>query len=59
MLWTWMTQTFWEKCLLEQAQLFQRAMPIAMKNLSIAQYRYTLRYARIHSGAYRPHLWRF
>jgi hypothetical protein len=54
-----MTQTFWEKCLLEQAQLFQRAMPIAMKNLSIAQYRYTLRYARIHSGAYRPHLWRF
>ena len=32
---------------------------MAMKNLSIAQHRDTLRYACIHSGAYRPRLQRF
>ena len=30
-----------------------------MENLSIAQHHNTLRYARIHSGAYRPQLRRF
>jgi hypothetical protein len=34
-------------------------MPIAMDNLSIAQHRDTLRYARIRSGVYRSQLWRF
>ena len=34
-------------------------MPIAMDNLSIAQHRDTLRYARIRSGVYRPQLRRF
>jgi len=32
---------------------------MAMENLSIAQHRDTLRYARIRSGAYRPQLRRF
>ena len=31
-------------------------MPMAMENLFIAQLHNTLRYARIHSGAYRPQL---
>ena len=36
-----------------------KAMPMAMKNLSIAQHRDTLRYARIRSGAYQSQLRRF
>jgi hypothetical protein len=32
---------------------------MAMENLSIAQHRDTLHYARIHSGAYQPQLRRF
>ena len=32
---------------------------MVMENLSIAQHRDTLRYARIRSGAYRPQLQRF
>ena len=35
----------WKECLQEQAQFFQRAMPMAMKNLFIAQHCDTLRYA--------------
>jgi hypothetical protein len=49
----------WAECLQERAQFFQRAMPMAMENLSIAQHRDTSRYARIRSGAYRPQLRRF
>ena len=49
----------WAQCLQERAQFFQRAMPMAMENLSIAQHRDTLRYARIRNGAYRPQLRRF
>ena len=49
----------WVECLQERAQFFQRVMLVAMENLSIAQYRDTLRYARICSGAYRPQLRRF
>lgn len=44
----------WAQCLHDRAKFFQRAMPMA-----IAQHRDTLRYARIHSGAYRPQLRRF
>ena len=44
----------WAECLHERAQFFQRAMPMAMENLSIVKHRETLRYARICSGAYRP-----
>ena len=42
----------WAECLQKQAQFFQRAMPMAIENLSIAQHCNTLRYACIHSGAY-------
>ena len=49
----------WAKCLQERAQFFQRAMPMAMENLSIAQHHDTLRYACIRSGTYRPQLRRF
>jgi hypothetical protein len=41
----------WVEYLQERDQFFQRAMPMAMENLSIAQHRDTLRYARIRSGA--------
>ena len=37
----------------------QRAMRMAMENLSITQHRDTLRYACICSGTYRPQLRRF
>jgi hypothetical protein len=49
----------WAECLQERAQFFQKAMPMAMENLSIAQHRDTLHYVRICSGAYRPQLRRF
>lgn len=49
----------WAQCLHDRAEFFKKAMPIAMENLSIAQHRDTLRYARIRSGAYRPQLRRF
>ena len=49
----------WVECLQEWVQFFQRAMPMAMENLSIAQHRDTLHCARIRSGAYRPQLRRF
>ena len=49
----------WAQCLHDRAKFFQRAMPMAMENLAIAQHRDTLRYARIRSGAYRPSLRRF
>lgn len=46
----------WTQCLHERVEFFKRAMPMAMKNLSTTQYRDTLQYARIRSGAYRPQL---
>ena len=49
----------WAEFLQERAQFFQSAMPMAMKNLSIAQHCDTLHYARIHSGVYRPQFRRF
>ena len=42
----------WAQCLHDQAEFFKRAMPIAMENLSNAQHRETLQYARIRNGAY-------
>ena len=42
----------WVQYLQERAQFFQRAMPMVMKNLLIAQRCDTLRYARICTGAY-------
>ena len=44
----------WAECLREWTQFFQRAMPMTMENLSIAQHRDTLCYTCIHNGAYRP-----
>jgi len=49
----------WIQVLQERAEYFQRAMPMAMENLAIAQHRDKLRYARIKSGAYKPQLRRF
>ncbi len=49
----------WAQVLQQRAEYFQRAMPMAMENLAIAQHRDTLRYARIRSGAYKPQLRRF
>jgi hypothetical protein len=49
----------WAQCLHDQAWFFQKAMPMAMENLNITQHRDTLRYARIHSGAYQPQVRRF
>ena len=45
----------WAQCLHNRVEFFEKDMPMAMENLSIAQHRDTLRYARIRSGAYRPH----
>ena len=42
------------ECLQKRARFFQRAMYMAIENLSIAQHHETLHYARIHSGANRP-----
>jgi hypothetical protein len=44
----------WAQCLHDRPEFFQKAMPMTMENLNIAQHRDTLRYARIRSGAYRP-----
>jgi hypothetical protein len=49
----------WAEVLQDRAEYFQRAMPMAMENLAIAQHRDIVRYARIRSGAYRPQLRRF
>jgi hypothetical protein len=49
----------WAQVLQDRAEYFQRAMPMAMENLAIAQHRDTLRYARIRNGAYKPQLRRF
>jgi hypothetical protein len=49
----------WAQCLHDRAEFFQKAMPMTIENLNIAQHRDTLRYARIRSGAYRPQVCRF
>ena len=50
---------FWAECLQKRAQFLLTTMPMAMGNLSIAQHRHTLGYARIHSGVYRSQMQRF
>ena len=44
----------WAQTLQDQVEYFQKAMPMALENLAIAQHRDRLRYAHIRSGAYRP-----
>ena len=44
----------WAQVVGERAALFERAMPMAMGNLRIAQHRDTLRYAKKRSGTYQP-----
>jgi hypothetical protein len=43
----------------QRAELFKKVMPTALENLSIAQYRDTLRYATNRGGGYRPQVRRF
>jgi len=44
----------WVKVITERDVLFNRVMPMAMENLSIAQHRDTLRYAHTRNGSYKP-----
>jgi hypothetical protein len=48
-----------EALVAQRAALFQRWMPMAMGNLQIAQHRDTFRYAKTHSGAWKPNLVQF
>jgi hypothetical protein len=43
----------------QRVELFKMVMPMALENLSIAQYRNTLRYTTIRGGGYRPQVRRF
>jgi hypothetical protein len=49
----------WDKVIVERATLFRRVMPMAMENLSIAQYRNTLQYAHTRGGSYQPKVRQF
>ncbi len=42
----------WVKVVAKRTALFQRAMPMAMENLFIAQHRNTLRYGHTRGGSY-------
>ena len=44
----------WLQVVTERAQIFAREMPMAMRNLQIAQHRDQLRYATTRGGSYRP-----
>jgi hypothetical protein len=44
----------WAKVIVERATLFNRVMPMAMENLSIAQHRNTLWYAHTQGSSYKP-----
>ena len=44
----------WLRIVNERAQMFAREMPMAMRNLQIAQHRDQLRYATTRGGSYRP-----
>jgi hypothetical protein len=48
-----------EALVAQRAALFQKWMPMAMRNLRIAQHRDTLRYAKTRSGAWKPNLVQF
>jgi hypothetical protein len=49
----------WARVIIERVALFRRVMPMAMENLSIAQHRYTLRYAHTRSDSYKPKVRQF
>jgi hypothetical protein len=49
----------WAKVIVERATLFNRVMPMAMENLSIAQHRNTLWYAHTRGGNYKPKVRQF
>jgi hypothetical protein len=46
----------WTQVLKDRAKHFQRAMPMAMENLAIAQHRDILRFIQMRSRAYKPQL---
>lgn len=48
----------WTQVLQDWIGYYQRRMPMAMENLARVQYRDTLGYQRIRSGAYKPQLQR-
>lgn len=49
----------WRRAVAQRATAFQRTMPLAMRNLAIAQQRDTRRYAQIRGGGYRPRIRRY
>jgi len=51
--------TTWARVIVERFVLFNRVMPMAMENLSIAQHRNTLWYAHTRGGSYKPKVRQF
>lgn len=51
--------TAWLQAVQQRAEAYQRTMPLAMRNLAIAQHRDTQRYAKIRGGGYRPRIRRY
>jgi hypothetical protein len=49
----------WLKVCFQRAELFRKVMPVAFKNLAIAQHMDTLQYAIIWGGGYQPLIRRF
>ncbi len=49
----------WARVIVERLILFERVMPMAMENLSIAQHRNTLQYAHTRGGNYKPKVRQF
>jgi site-specific DNA-cytosine methylase len=49
----------WMASVAARAVAFQRTMPLAMRNLAIAQQRDTRRYAQVRGGGYRPRIRRY
>ncbi len=51
--------TTWARVIIKKVVIFRRVMPMAMENLSIAQYRDTLQYAHTRRGSYKPKVKQF
>jgi hypothetical protein len=51
--------TTWVRVIAKRVALFRKVIPMAMKNLSIAQHRDTLRYAHTRGGNYKPKVRQF
>jgi hypothetical protein len=51
--------TTWVRVIVKKAVLFRKVMPMAMKNLSIAQHQDTLWYAHTRGGSYKPKVRQF